>query len=129
METNINDALGITTPNSEGTSSEQKQSNSKSNVYSSSLRNAATLFDVIFWIAIVATVITSVVYMANVGDTNSYSDSKRIDAMQIIAVAAAWFKGSLTTVFSTFVLSRLFRGISVIAEAAEKYLSKDALHS
>src|SRR5574344_2772600 len=102
-ERDITEALGIEESNKANNPQAQNAEGEK-NKYSNGLRSTATVLTVIAWIAFFAAIIAGIVYLANAGDTDSYDDYKRLNALTTTAIAAGWFEGLIASTFSTYVL-------------------------
>lgn len=119
-ENGINEALGL--DNNKAETKENPQSvQGVDNSCSNGLKSAATVLFVIMWLSVIAAIISGIIFLVNNGN-NSYSEFK-IEAMQNAALAGVWFQSSMASVFGCYITAQLFKGISVISEAAEKYLS------
>jgi|SRR5574344_2263710 hypothetical protein len=121
-ENEINEVLGLDKNETE-TNVNPQSVQGVDNSRSKGLKSAANVLSVLMWLSIITAVISGIVFLVNNGD-DSYSDYKRIKAMQNAAIAGVWFQSSVASVFGCFFTAQLFKGISVISEAAEKYLSK-----
>lgn len=126
---NINEVLGIEEPQTEskkpsGIFDSDPNETSEPTKASKGLESAANVCAILLWLCVIAGVIGGIMYLANVGDMDSYSDYKRADAILYGGIGAAVFSYGIVGWFSCFILTKVLRGLAVMAEASEKYLAK-----
>lgn len=123
---NLNDLMGVESPQEMVPITAQNADNAKQsteskgeNSRSQGLVNTANIFNVLMYICLSVAVIAGLVYLSNIGDAEY-----RTRAANRCVLAASWFSAGVGGAFSSYIVKSLFSGLSVIAEAAEKYLNQ-----
>lgn len=128
----INESKSIESPHEVTPNTTQKADNTKQSIESKVeiirskvLKDTADVLNVIMYISIGVAVIAGLVYLSNMGDaSNTYYPRSAARAAARCALAASCFSAGVGGGFSCYVIKKLFIGLSVIAEAAEKYLNQ-----
>lgn len=126
-EENINEVLGIEDNKQETQSSgifDKSPNDDTPTTASKGLQVAANICSFLLWLCVILAIIGGIMYLANVGDLDSYSDYKKVNAILYTGIGASIFSYGLVGWFSCFILTKVLRGIAVMTEAAEKYLAK-----
>lgn len=129
---NLNDLMGVESPQEVAPITAQNADNPKQSteskveiIRSKVLKDTADVLNVIMYISIGVAVIAGLVYLSNMGDaSDTYYPRSAARAAARCALAASCFSAGVGGGFSCYVIKKLFIGLSVIAEAAEKYLKQ-----